>query len=964
MNGRNGPLSPVSVGESEWSGISKYQGRENDSPYFPPNNRGQLATPPISSGSNGTMNGGGFPPRGSSANSPAAGQPSPPSSIARSSIGTGLYAQSESGRSKKDEQFESALSEHYVALKRYLAASLRDEKGNPRPNRARDKLLRLSPVQFQELSTDVFDELLRRQQSGRRTPNGGQPDGGPPPFLLPKDIFHPKRNQARQKLSTLPPSRFRDLATDVYYELERRFPKFAGGDISRMGSPASSMRGPPSRNGNGTPVDGMPRMRRPSDASSVTAYSMRSESRNGPRPMNGMNGALGVPPSPGIPPNDYGRPTPKTFQSNTIVPNKSTMVEDDETGGEDNDDDDGDAFGLEGAARSRNKSLGGSSETDKKLIDDYQLQVAELRDKLESMEDTLKQKDDELNNVLDGERSRATALNIEKKESTDLRLDLERKLAEAQNLNDSLQTELDRMRSSQANNERELRSQIEELRAAVPQPGAGTRGMGNSDVERENQELRDELRQQQVVTDQVRREAQEFLREMRVLSERSESSYDREEQLSNAVNKLEEEVKDWRDRYARTKTQLRSLRASSIGLTIQQDAAKYAKESGFTEANGLVKDVHVTKYQISIDELLQTARVDDPSRVIDFMKSVVVNVRRITQDIDDAPKSSEELVREQTKLKSRVSATANNLITASKNFASAKGLSPVSLLDAAASHLTSAVVELVRTVKIRPTPAGELDDDDDGYLAPVDTTGFFPVRDPRQLNPSPLFQGPGNARMSGDSSMYSPVNSPRESTMRPRSSGKENWAGRQRSMSRGAQSGNAYMNGNKALPQAPMGVGFGIRTQTSDVEELKIYLEDQTATLVQNIQSLVSSIRSEAGITAITTQINAIADVVGTVVTSTETAMSSTGNSVLRMQGEPIIRKLAGIRQRLIDAGQTGRDIADENRDDDEGERAWRAWNQSLPPIAFEIARETKELVLRVDVIDGDRGQGGDDDFS
>ena len=350
MNGRNGPLSPVSLGGSEWSGISKYQNGQDNDPY----SRGQLASPPISSGSNGTMNG--FPPRGQTG---SPGGPSPPASIARSSVGTGLYAQSESGRSRKDEQFEASLSEHYVALKRYLAASLRDEKGNPRPNKARDKLLRLSPVQFQELSTDVFDELLRRQQSGRRTPNGGMPqDGGPPAFLLPKDNFHPKRNQARQKLSTLPPPRFRDLATDVFYELERRFPRFAAGDMSRMGSPAS-MRGPPSRNGNGTPVGG-PRMRRPSDASSIAAYSMRSESRNGPRPP--MNGGLGVPPSPGLPPNDYGRPTPKTFQSNTIVPNKSTMVEDDETGGEDNDDDDGDAFGLEGAARNkgRQQSSGGS----------------------------------------------------------------------------------------------------------------------------------------------------------------------------------------------------------------------------------------------------------------------------------------------------------------------------------------------------------------------------------------------------------------------------------------------------------------------------------------------------------------------------------------------------------------------------------------------------------------------------
>jgi hypothetical protein len=344
---------------------------------------------------------------------------------------------------------------------------------------------------------------------------------------------------------------------------------------------------------------------------------------------------------------------------------------------------------------------------------------------------------------------------------------------------------------------------------------------GNTDLERENNELRSELDRQQRVTEEVRQEAQEFLREMRVLSERSGQSYEREDQLSNTVNKLEEEVKDWRNRYARTKTQLRSLRASSIGLTIQQDMAKYAKDSGFTQDNGMVKDVHVTKFQISIDELLRTARTDDPGRVNEFMKSVIVNVRRITQDIDDAPPSSGELALQQAKLKSRVSATANNLITASKNFIAASGLSPVSLLDAAASHLTAAVVELVRTVKIRPTPAGELEDDDDGQLEPVDTTGFFPVRDPRQDNPPPPFQGLRSNCISADSSMYSPVNSPRESTnMRPRSSGKESWAGRNRSMSRGQ---NGMMNGvNKTLPPAPMGVGFGIRTQDSDVEELKV----------------------------------------------------------------------------------------------------------------------------------------------
>ena len=41
-------------------------------------------------------------------------------------------------------------------------------------------------------------------------------------------------------------------------------------------------------------------------------------------------GSNRVPSDSSDPPNSLGRPLPKTFQSNTIVPNKSTMVEDDD----------------------------------------------------------------------------------------------------------------------------------------------------------------------------------------------------------------------------------------------------------------------------------------------------------------------------------------------------------------------------------------------------------------------------------------------------------------------------------------------------------------------------------------------------------------------------------------------------------------------------------------------------------
>lgn len=132
---------------------------------------------------------------------------------------------------------------------------------------------------------------------------------------------------------------------------------------------------------------------------------------------------------------------------------------------------------------------------------------------------------------------------------------------------------------------------------------------------------------------------------------------------------------------------------------------------------------------------------------------------------------------------------------------------------------------------------------------------------------------------------------------------------------------------------------------------------------MQTIQSLVSSIRSEAGITAITTELSAIASVVGNVVTSTETAMSSTGNAELRTQAKGIIKKLSDCRTKLIEAADKGRKIADMGDDDaGRGEMEWRMWTQSLPPIAFEIARETKELVQRVDVIDGAAREEHDDE--
>ncbi|KAI0853521.1 hypothetical protein F5Y00DRAFT_103317 [Daldinia vernicosa] len=900
MNTRNAPLSPVSVGAgSEWSGISKYPNNDGDGPYS--DNRGPVS-PPDSNSSNGNMNG--FPPGPRSV-----GGPSPPPSVGRSST----YARSESGRSIREEGTEQVLGEHYIALKRYLSSTSKDGRAGPPPNKARDKLLRLSSVQFLELSTDVFDELMRRQAYSRRPPNA-PPNVGPPSYLLPENMFHPKRNQARQKLSTLGPPRFRDLATDVFCELERRIPRFIAGEVPRMSNP-----GVPSSRA-GTPISSMgPRgpngMRRPSDASSIRSAAPR------------INGEYPVPPSPGLSNGNFDRPLPKQFQSNTIVPNKSTMVEEDDDMVGSNDEE-VDAFRPQNRDSNRDskRSIGtnGASEVDRRLIDDYQNQVRELRDKIDSMEDQLKKKDDDLAQFMDGERSRTSASNLEKKEWEDMRTDLESKLAEAQTLNDSLRDELERMRDDHVMETQKLREEMEDAQKNSRSTG------GDSDIARENEQLRTALEEQQQVTENVRREARQFLDEMRVLSQQHGPSWERQAELEKIVEQLEQEVREWRNRYARTKTQLRSMRASSMGLTIEQDVAKYVQEKGFTEENGLVKDVHVTKFQIAIDELLQRARTDTPDKVIDSMKAVIVSVRRITKDIDESRPSDGEVAQQQQKLKSRVSATANNLITASKNFASGAGISPVSLLDAAASHLVAALVELLRTAKIRATPAGELEDDDDGTVTPVESTGFFSNRttttqqdaflksQESPLAPPPPFQGLRTGmRDSANSSAYSPISSPRES-------------GDQYGSRNGGANGMAYMGLNK-LSSPPNGQ----RDNTN--EELKIYLEDQREIMVQTIQGLVGSIRGDASIQQISEEITSITDVVGKVVAETE----ASGN------GGDMTERLAACRQRLLEAGDRGKDLA--ARGLGENDRDWRMWTQTLPPIAFEIVRETKELVQRID---------------
>ncbi|KAJ6620207.1 hypothetical protein B0H10DRAFT_1102957 [Mycena sp. CBHHK59/15] len=107
----------------------------------------------------------------------------------------------------------SVLEGHFNEFSHYLAAYLAKPAPDLRTT-ARLKLGRLTVQQFHELSTDVYDEVIRKK------------DEKEAPFL--PEEFHPKRNQARMKLASLPITRFEDLSGDVHFELARRYPDLSG----------------------------------------------------------------------------------------------------------------------------------------------------------------------------------------------------------------------------------------------------------------------------------------------------------------------------------------------------------------------------------------------------------------------------------------------------------------------------------------------------------------------------------------------------------------------------------------------------------------------------------------------------------------------------------------------------------------------------------------------------------------
>jgi hypothetical protein len=100
---------------------------------------------------------------------------------------------------------------------------------------------------------------------------------------------------------------------------------------------------------------------------------------------------------------------------------------------------------------------------------------------------------------------------------------------------------------------------------------------------------------------------------------------------------------------------------------------------------------------------LSDSRSSAPSGVLPAMKAIVEAITEIGEDVkafELHPNLDVDASRLES-LKHESTTRLNNLMQAARNHAMASGLSPLSLLDAAAGHLSSNVVEIIKLLKIK-----------------------------------------------------------------------------------------------------------------------------------------------------------------------------------------------------------------------------------------------------------------------
>lgn len=240
--------------------------------------------------------------------------------------------------------------------------------------------------------------------------------------------------------------------------------------------------------------------------------------------------------------------------------------------------------------------------------------------------------------------------------------------------------------------ERQMRNALNEQISS--QPGDNVDWKAHyEELDQKYSDLQIELEHQQENTENVRQQASTFLEEMRMLSEEKESRLDSEENNCHEIERLQKEVKLWKDRY---ESSCRPNDAYYVNMFAAED-------SQLVSDKGAVSSNQVNKFPLAIDSLLHKARHGESQPVMDQITPVVSAIRGIMRDLNKSLgiTATPEIFESQK----RVLESTNNLVTVSKNFCESVSLPPISM-NAAASRLSATVLSLLRIIKVRPSSDG------------------------------------------------------------------------------------------------------------------------------------------------------------------------------------------------------------------------------------------------------------------
>ncbi|KAA1124288.1 component of the polarisome [Puccinia graminis f. sp. tritici] len=352
------------------------------------------------------------------------------------------------------------------------------------------------------------------------------------------------------------------------------------------------------------------------------------------------------------------------------------------------------------------------------------------------------------------------------------------------------------------------------------------------------------------VVERLKSEVVELIDELRQMHSRQDLLLAEQDRFQETIRDLENTVDLHKRRYEAAKTELRDLKRSS---TIYAPKEFLPNEKLPLTQNGAIVDIHFTSFTASIDDLLRSGRSNVSNELISVMRRVIDTVSTIDEDIQQFelnPNMSGRLNLEEQEsldtMKTRINATLSNLITASKNHVVSLGLSPISLLDAAASHLSFSMVELVQLVGMRRATEAEIemsetlnahskyDDDDSHQNGGAQTTASKPLR-PTNNGISPNHTpGIGSlGRRSDDSPAPLRINKDRDRDF-PRNQGagaspKEEHSGKMngflgRSRGPGALATNLNqpsLNGRNLNEKSPGGLGSRTQLIASKFEDLR-----------------------------------------------------------------------------------------------------------------------------------------------